>query len=107
MHLSTYGVFYLPFLDSFLNEQRNNLPVNSGYEMLEEDSTTDNDLINKVQENIAVKKHTRFDMLTYLSAKEYINTHHPKVVFLGFGETDESAHAGRYDAYFATGNNGR
>jgi hypothetical protein len=25
--------------------------------------------------------------------------HHPSVLFLGFGETDEMAHAGRYDLY--------
>ncbi len=55
-----------------LNESRNGLPINSGY------------------------KH---DRLTYLSAKEYIRQHHPSVVFLGLGETDECAHGGRYDLY--------
>jgi len=39
------------------------------------------------------------DMLTYLTAREYIGEHHPSVLFLGFGETDECAHSGRYDLY--------
>jgi len=91
---SSWNIF--PYI---LNEDRSKLPVNSGYEMLTEDSLVTNQLINKVQENITTKKHTRYDMLTYLSAREYIKTQHPKVMFLGMGETDESAHGSRYDAY--------
>ena len=68
--------------------------------MLQEDSVgITNGLINQVQENVAAKKHTRYDMLTYLSVREYIQAEHPKVLFLGLGETDEFAHSSRYDAY--------
>jgi phosphopentomutase len=57
-------------------------------------------LINKVQdEAIFDKDATRHDMLTFLTAKEYIRTKQPKIVFLGFGETDEAAHHARYDTY--------
>jgi hypothetical protein len=38
-------------------------------------------------------------MLTYLCAREYIAQHKPRVVFLGLGETDESAHGSHYDLY--------
>ena len=82
-----------------LNEKKSNIPVNSGYEMLEEDTDSTNSLINGVQKNIEHKTHTRFDQLTYASAKNYIEQKHPKVVFIGLGETDEFAHAGRYDQY--------
>jgi len=83
-----------------LNESRNKLPVNSGYEMLQEETASaTNSFINQVQENVVDKKHTRYDMLTYLSAREYIQAKHPKVLFLGLGETDESAHSSHYDAY--------
>lgn len=92
---TSWNIF--PFI---LNERRSKLPVNSGYENLQEDSIENtNTLINMVQNSVAVKKHTRYDMLTYLSAKEYIQSKHPKVLFLGLGETDESAHGSRYDAY--------
>lgn len=91
---SSWNIF--PFI---LNEERSGFSVNSGYEMLEEENNATNKLINKVQQNIADKKHTRYDMLTYASAKEYIEQNHPKVVALGFGETDEFAHQKKYDMY--------
>lgn len=82
-----------------INENRSQLPVNSGYEMLEEGDDTLNILINQVQKNITHKGSTRQDLLTYASALNYIEQQHPKVVFLGLGETDEFAHHGRYDQY--------
>lgn len=86
----------MPFI---LNKQQTGIPVNSGYEMLEEGEDTLNALINEVQQNTVHKGHTRYDLLTYSSAKNYIEEKHPKVVFLGLGETDEFAHQGRYDKY--------
>lgn len=81
-----------------LNQSRSGLPVNSGYEKLGEDSDSVAGLIDSVQMTMRQSK-TRQDELTYLTAKEYIGLHHPSVLFLGFGETDEMAHAGRYDLY--------
>ena len=43
-------------------------------------------------------------MLTYINAKEYIEKHHPKIVFLSLGETDEFAHEGHYDRYLQHAN---
>ena len=37
--------------------------------------------------------------LPFITAKEYIQKFKPSVVYLGFGETDEMAHQGRYDLY--------
>jgi Type I phosphodiesterase / nucleotide pyrophosphatase len=92
---SSWNVF--PFI---LNEERNQLPMNSGYEsMTGEDSDSTFQLINKVQENVSHKTHCRHDLLTFLNAQEYIEEHHPSVVFIGFGETDEFAHAHHYDLY--------
>jgi hypothetical protein len=84
-----------------LNEGRSKLPVNSGYEILEEEGGGDstNNFINQVQQNITGKKHTRYDLLTFVSAREYIQAQHPKILFLGLGETDLSAHGSRYDLY--------
>lgn len=86
----------LPFI---LNEEAGDVPVNSGYEMLEEGGDTLNVMINEVQKNIVRKSNTRHDQLTFTSAKNYIEQHHPRVLFLGFGETDEFAHKGAYDRY--------
>ena len=38
-----------------------------------------------------------FDALTHQALLEYVRTGSPRVLFVGYGETDEWAHAGRYD----------
>lgn len=81
-----------------LNESRSGLPINSGYEKMNEKGDAVAGLIDSVQVTMRQSK-TRHDMLTYLTAREYIELHHPSVLFLGFGETDECGHAGRYDLY--------
>lgn len=37
------------------------------------------------------------DAITWAALKESLRTNHPRVLFLGLGETDEWMHAGRYD----------
>jgi hypothetical protein len=91
---TSWSVF--PFI---LNEVRSGLPVNSGYESLGEDpGDSAATLIDSVQSLMHPSK-TRHDLLTYLTAREYITLHHPSVVYIGLGETDEFAHQGRYDLY--------
>ena len=85
-----------------LNEQRSNIEINSGYENLNDADST-SQLINAVQ-NVADKTHCRNDWLTFVSAKQYVNQHHPKVVYLGLGETDEYAHKSKYDMYLQKAN---
>jgi hypothetical protein len=85
----------LPYI---LDEKNGAVPVNGGYEMLEE-SDSISTLINGVQQSVYVKGNTRHDLLTFECAKNYMQQHHPKVMYLGFGETDEFAHEGEYDTY--------
>lgn len=80
-----------------LSENRSGFSVNSGYEMLDDTDALSN-MIDTVQKN-EPRTNTRNDMLTYLSAKAYLEKNHPKVMFLGLGETDEAAHEGHYDMY--------
>lgn len=58
------------------------------------------DLINQMQD---VMPHywgeERFDAFTYAYAIETMKQDHPKVVWVGFGDTDEWAHADKYDFY--------
>ncbi len=98
---TSWDVF--PFI---LNEERSRVMVNSGYENIDEDSASENQmLINKVQtEAVYNKGGSRHDQLTFLTAKEYIQQYQPKVMFLGLGETDEYAHGGRYDLYLEQAN---
>jgi len=43
-----------------------------------------------------------YDAFLQASVMEYLRTEHPRVLYLGFGETDEWAHSGKYDRYLAT-----
>ncbi|MFT3932930.1 MAG: hypothetical protein QM726_04880 [Chitinophagaceae bacterium] len=90
---SSWNIF--PYI---LNEDQYHFSVNSGYENLQ---PTDSVLatIDQVQDSVQNKTHCRYDQLTFLLAKQYVQQKHPKVVVLGFGETDEYAHNGRYDMY--------
>ena len=96
---SSWNVF--PYI---LNEERSQVPVNSGYELLKEEGPVF-EKINEVQDSITIKEGTRYDLLTFLHAKEYIQKNHPKVMMLGLGETDEFGHKGQYDNYLQQANN--
>jgi hypothetical protein len=84
-----------------LNKKQAGFYLNSGYQPIDHDSLSATELLaNAVQANAANNlQSTRNDMLTFVSAKEYIQNQHPKIVFISFGETDEYAHGGNYDGY--------
>ena len=58
-------------------------------------------MIDRVQESLFgdAKGGERPDAITYAYALETIRNDHPKVLFISFGETDETGHAGDYDRY--------
>jgi hypothetical protein len=43
----------------------------------------------------------RADIVTFSYAKEFLKRERPRVLFLGFDETDQHGHGGRYDQYLA------
>lgn len=45
----------------------------------------------------------RIDAATYSLARSYVQAKHPKVIYLDLGDTDEYAHAGKYDDYLDAG----
>lgn len=93
---ASWNVF--PFI---LNRERSGLPLNAGYEKVSGPSAGQ-ELLNQVQdESIPEKTETRYDALTFVAAKEYLKQQHPRVLFMGLGETDDFAHQGRYDLYLS------
>jgi hypothetical protein len=98
---SSWNIF--PYI---LNRNRNGLVMNSGYEKIQNaESSNVMNLINSVQDKgIENKSDTRYDLLTYATAKEYIKNHKPRIVVIGFGETDDFAHQERYDLYLQQAN---
>ena len=89
-----------------LNKNKTSFYINSGFEEISSASLTQTEaLINTIQKDVEDQKNTRYDELTYLSCKEYVQKHRPSVVFLGLGGTDEAAHIKKYDDYLQQANN--
>ncbi|RZM18249.1 MAG: phosphoglyceromutase, partial [Pedobacter sp.] len=93
----------LPYI---LNEERSGIPVNSGYEKMTDAGNSHETVMSESlsEQHFFQKQHTRLDQLTFVAAKEYMRTQKPKVVYIGWGEADEFAHAGRYDLYLEQAN---
>lgn len=87
--------------DYILNKEQAGFFINSGYRNIDHDSLTETEMLLNAVQTVSVNntQSTRIDMLTFVTAKEFIQTRHPKIVFIGFGETDEYAHGGNYDGY--------
>lgn len=84
-----------------INESRSGIPVNAGFEkatgnrLSKEEKT-----LNRLQDEIPSPwSSVRLDAFTHHYAKVYIRKHHPRVVYIAYGETDDFAHDGRYDHY--------
>ncbi len=83
-----------------LNEERSKVYVNSAFEKISINSPTFN-LLNEMQMNAPrfLGDGVRPDLLTFYIAKEYLKTYKPRVLYIGFDETDDFAHGGKYDMY--------
>jgi phosphopentomutase/2,3-bisphosphoglycerate-independent phosphoglycerate mutase family metalloenzyme len=82
-----------------VNGTKNKIPLNCGYDEAAGDSlSVAETAVNYLQQENNVQP-TRNDMLTFTLASEYIKRKHPRIAYIGFGETDEFAHRGEYDNY--------
>jgi hypothetical protein len=79
------------------NSDKNKLKMNSGYHSKD----TALNYYNEFEKNINDKPATRKDALTFMAAKEYLITHKPKIMHIGFGEADEFAHEKQYNNYLS------
>lgn len=94
------------FIEIF-NEQRSGLEVNANYRHAMSKNPTEREkFLDKMQE-LCPKywEQERFDFLTHEYAMEAMRTRHPKLVFIGYGDTDEWAHAGNYRLYLDAAHN--
>lgn len=87
-----------PFI---LNRERSGLLVNAGWEPTDERPLREAaELGEQAGREIAEPwGASRFDVLTFQAALEHLTRRNPKVLYVSLGETDEWAHAGRYDEY--------
>jgi hypothetical protein len=92
---ASWDVF--PFI---INEKRSGVPVNAGYETASGNLSQREEFLNVMQSQIPQRwSSVRFDAFTHHYALEYLQKNKPRVVFIGYGETDDFAHDGRYDSY--------
>jgi hypothetical protein len=84
-----------------INEKRSKIPVNAGFESNTESDISDKEhFLNTLQKEIPSPWSTvRHDAFTHHYAMEYIKRKHPRLVYIAYGETDDFAHGGHYDAY--------
>ncbi len=84
-----------------INQQRSGVYVNAGWQELRHASTPS--MLAAL--NLAAKElphywsGVRYDLFTFEGAMGYLRTEKPRLLYVAFGETDDWAHAGRYDLY--------
>ncbi len=87
--------------DRILNRDRCDFYVNTAYNLVTNDPVTPRaELINQLKEEMP--RYTGdepCDALEFYAALEYFKVHHPRVFFVMLDETDDWAHAERYDEY--------
>lgn len=87
---------------AILNEKRARFPVNSAAENRTENTlrATGNYYQQMKRDHSASwPQEECFDAFTRSAAGECLRRRHPRVIYIGLGDTDEAAHAGHYDRY--------
>lgn len=98
-----------PFI---INDQRSGIPVNAGWMPLAGDwakvagggqpSSVFEEMAELDRLGTEIPRNwpeVRYDYFTCRGAEEYLKLHQPRVMYVSLGETDDWAHAGRYDLY--------
>jgi hypothetical protein len=94
--IATWDVF--PFI---LNQPRSGIYCHAGIVPIPGDGLTDRErLLNDlIADTVRLWPDNQIDSLIMQAAREYLQRQKPRVFFIGLGETDEWAHARRYDRY--------
>jgi len=89
-----------------VNEERSKVPVNAGFELAKGANLTDLEkFLNELQPTVPSPWSTvRLDAFTHHYALAYMKKSHPELIYIAYGETDDFAHDGHYDAYLKSAN---
>lgn len=84
-----------------INSKRSGIPVNAGFEPVEGENLTEREIfLNELLHEIPSPwGSVRFDAFTHHYAKETLKTESPRLLYIAYGETDDFAHNGNYEAY--------
>ena len=98
-HVAAFGAW--ENFDNIFNKARSGLLVNSSYDPFTAmPPTPELALLNRLKlEGVRVWPDEIFDPPMFYTALEYVKYAKPRVLFIGFGEPDDWAHAGSYAEY--------
>lgn len=84
-----------------INEERSGVPVNAGFNLAKGNDLTDREkFLNELQPKVPSPwGSVRLDAFTHHYALEHMKKKHPSLIYIAYGETDDFAHDGEYDAY--------
>jgi hypothetical protein len=82
-----------------INRDRSGVLVNAGFEAVKAPGERMAVLNELMAETTPPEDSVRHDSFTFMAALEHVRTEKPRVLYLALGETDDWAHAGRYDRY--------
>ncbi|WP_281234691.1 alkaline phosphatase family protein [Flavobacterium gelatinilyticum] len=93
--------------DRILNEERAGFPVISAFDKVGGNApTAAQNLLNEMRDNSFKPFHEDecLDVFTHYQAMDELKNKKPKVLFIGYGETDEWAHHSHYRSYLDAAN---
>jgi arylsulfatase A-like enzyme len=86
-----------PFI---INDRRSRVYVNAGWAPLEYGDEATIAELNAIARDLPRNwAGVRYDAITFRGALEHLKAEKPRVLYLSLGETDDWAHAGRYELY--------
>jgi hypothetical protein len=87
-------------ISAIVNPARSGLVANAGYDpLLAPPITPEIELINRLKADTRTWGDEAFDSFTFHTAMAYLKLHHPRVLYVSLGETDDWAHEGNYELY--------
>jgi hypothetical protein len=91
------------FADIF-NGPRSKLPIRAGATLVDvSDQSPRGRLLTELyQTTTRLEGSDPFDSFLHVTLREHLKTHRPRVLFVGYGDTDTWQHVGRYDALLET-----
>ena len=91
------------FADIF-NGKRSGLPIRAGSSLVDaNDKSPQGELLNELYNTTTrLEGSDPFDSFLHVAVREHLRTHKPRVMFIGYGDTDTWQHMGRYDNFLET-----
>ena len=99
------GVFatWATFADIF-NGARSKLPIRAGATLVDaNDRSARGELLSELYRTTTrLEGADPFDSFVHVALRDHLRTHRPRVLFVGYGDTDTWQHMGRYDNFLET-----